>query len=884
EYAAACVAGVLSLEDGMRLAVARGELMHRMPPGAMLAVALPETQVVPLLTGRLTLAAVNAPDRCVVSGPVEEVERLKEELERRKAGAVRMPAPHAFHSADVEPLMPELARVVGSLHRSEPTVRYVSSLTGTFVRPGQLTAPGYWTEQMRQPVRFTDAVGALLEEGCGVLLEVGPGQDLTPLVRASLGQDRERVRALATLRRGGTTTEQQGWLQGVGELWSAGVAVDWSAFYAHEQRLRLHLPTYAFQEKDVWVQARARALPSAFMPPGAPVRAPQNVSPASVTASASGAGSMTPVHSGVHGTVSPTASSPPGVSSTYGAQGGVAPRSASTTYGAQGPVPSHTVPTTYGAQGSVAPQQTGAMTSGAQGPVPSHTASTPYGTPGAVDPQSSTHGSMPAHTVSFGAQDTATLAFGTPTGEAGSSAPFAGRAPVTQSGQGALAPTGRVATVTLSPSDAPSHAGPVSPNLPAPTAGDAHPFGATPPPVSVPSIAQSLHDGAFHPTGSASHAAPDTAHSAARPLLPGLSAHTASESLAPAAVPVGREDAPRGDVEERVAALWRERLGLDFVGREENFLEIGGNSLTAAQLLNQVRDTFGVQLPLAALFEAPTVAGIAQRLEPLLRQAPQAQVSVELPLVPLPRTRELALSFVQERVWRLEQHLPGLSAYNIPFVLRLDGVVEADVLERGIQEIVHRHEALRTTYDVVDGRPVQRFHAHVRIPLTRVELRGPLETREAEALRIAREDAAAPFDLVKGPVMRSTLVRLDTHVHMLVVSIHHIVCDTLSVALFVQELGQLYDAFLQGRPSPLPPLPLQYADFGQWQRQSIAESRLPEQEQWWRQRLAGMPRQIDLPTDRPRTAHSRTLNSARMTMEMPPALARELSAFSRREG
>ncbi|RKH87843.1 acyltransferase domain-containing protein, partial [Corallococcus praedator] len=179
EYAAACVAGVLSLEDGMRLAVARGELMHRMPPGAMLAVALPETQVVPMLTGRLTLAAVNAPDRCVVSGPVEEVERLKEELERRKAGAVRMPAPHAFHSADVEPLMPELARVVGSLHRSEPTVRYASSLTGTFVRPGQLTAPGYWTEQMRQPVRFTDAVGALLEEGCGVLLEVGPGQDLT---------------------------------------------------------------------------------------------------------------------------------------------------------------------------------------------------------------------------------------------------------------------------------------------------------------------------------------------------------------------------------------------------------------------------------------------------------------------------------------------------------------------------------------------------------------------------------------------------------------------------------------------------------------------------------------------------------------------------------
>ncbi|RKG75241.1 non-ribosomal peptide synthetase/type I polyketide synthase, partial [Corallococcus terminator] len=689
EYAAACVAGVLSLEDGMRLAVARGELMHRMPPGAMLAVALPETQVVPLLTGRLTLAAVNAPDRCVVSGPVDEVERLEAELRQRKAGAVRMPAPHAFHSADVEPLMPELARVVASLHRAEPTVRYVSSLTGTFTRPGQLTAPGYWTEQMRQPVRFTDAVGALLEEGCGVLLEVGPGQDLTPLVRASLGQDRDRVRALASLRRGGTTTEPQGWLQAVGELWTAGVVVDWRAFYAHEQRLRLHLPTYAFLKKPVWVESRAGALPSPSVHPApSAVRAPPEV---------------------------------------------------------------------------------------------------------------------PASTVT-------------------------------------------------------------EPAVPASR--------SVPPPLAIPSIAQSLREGAALPAG---------ASSAARPLLPGLSAHTASEPLAPAAIPVGREDAPRGDVEQRVAALWRERLGLDFVGREENFLEIGGNSLTAAQLLNQVRDTFGVQLPLAALFEAPTVAGIAQRLEPLLLQAPQAQVSVELPLVPLERTGELALSYVQERVWRLEQHLPGLSAYNIPFVLRLEGDVDANVLERGLQEIVQRHEALRTTYDTVDGRPVQRFHASMRIPLTRVELRGPLETREAEALRIAREDAGLPFDLVRGPVLRTTLVRLDPRVHMLVVCIHHIVCDTLSVALFVQELGQLYDAFLQGRPSPLPPLPLQYADFGHWQRQGVTQARLPEQEQWWRQRLAGMPRQIDLPTDRPRPSHS-PLTSARMDVDFPSALARELSAFSRREG
>ncbi|NNB89170.1 non-ribosomal peptide synthase/polyketide synthase, partial [Corallococcus exiguus] len=348
--------------------------------------------------------------------------------------------------------------------------------------------------------------------------------------------------------------------------------------------------------------------------------------------------------------------------------------------------------------------------------------------------------------------------------------------------------------------------------------------------------------------------------------------------------PPGREDAPRGDIEERVAALWRDRLGLEFVGRHDDFLELGGNSLTAAQLLNQLRDAFGVNLPLAALFEAPTVAGIAGRLEPLLLQAPQAPVSTELPLVPLPRDgSELQLSFVQERVWRLEQHLPGLSAYNLPFVLRLEGDLDADVMERGIQEIVQRHEALRTTYDTVDGRPVQRFHPHMRVPLTRVELRGPLETREPEALRLAREDAAKPFDLVHGPVLRTTLVRLDAKRHLLISSIHHIVSDTMSIALLVQELGQLYDAFVQGKPSPLKPLPLQYADFGAWQRRGITSGRLAEQDQGWRQRLSGMPRRLDLPTDRPRS-NEPIISSQRMTLDFPPALAHELVAFTRREG
>ncbi|WP_163871108.1 non-ribosomal peptide synthetase/type I polyketide synthase, partial [Myxococcus eversor] len=702
EYAAACVSGVLSLEDGLKLAVARGELMHRMPPGAMLAVALPESQVQPLLTGRLSLAAVNAVDRCVVAGPVAEVEQLQETLKRRDVGVVRMPAPHAFHSADVEPLMPEMSRVVASLRRSEPTVRYASSVTGAWARAGALAEPQYWADQMRQPVLFADAVGVLLEEGCSVLLEVGPGQDLTPLVRASLGQDKDRVKALATLRRGSSTPEHASLLASVGELWTQGVAVEWSAWFAHEQRHRLHLPTYPFQEKRVWVEAK---------PGTAPVQ-PLVVSEAVQLKAASGA--PTPVAGPPSGTVMAS---------------GLEPRHLATT----APMPPPAL---------VTPSESSA-----------------YGAPAVV-------------------------------------------------------------------SDIrPAHVAPVAPP-PLPVASEPEPVSVTP----------------------------------------------------------AREDAPRGAIEERLAGLWRERLGLEFVGRDDDFLEIGGNSLMAAQLLNQVREAFGVQLPLAALFEAPTVAGIALRLEPLLRQAPVAAPTRELPLVPLPRTGELPLSFVQERVWRLEQHLPGLSAYNIPFVLRLEGDLDAATLARAVQEVVRRHEALRTTYDVVDGRPVQRFHDDVRIPLPVVDVHGTTpELREAEAMRLAREEAMLPFDLVNGPVIRTSLLRLEPRHHLLLGSIHHVVCDTLSTALFINELVQLYGAFKQGRPSPLPPLPIQYADFGAWQRGGIREGRFPEQEQWWRQRLAGMPRQLEVATDRKRPA-SCPLTSVRLPVEFPRALARELGAFGKREG
>ncbi|HLL81899.1 MAG TPA: type I polyketide synthase, partial [Longimicrobium sp.] len=219
EYAAACVAGVLPFEDAARLAAARGRLMAGLPPGAMLAVGLSEAEVSPLLSGRLSLAAVNAPDRCVVSGPEEEVARLERELSARGAGVVRLSSRHAFHSADVEPLMAGLTEAMRRLRLAPPRIPYVSSLTGGWITPAEATSPEYWARQMRAPVRFSAGVDALLASRCVTFVEVGPDQGLTSLVRPRL-RGVEGALVVPSLRRADSSGSDARVLhRSLGEVW-----------------------------------------------------------------------------------------------------------------------------------------------------------------------------------------------------------------------------------------------------------------------------------------------------------------------------------------------------------------------------------------------------------------------------------------------------------------------------------------------------------------------------------------------------------------------------------------------------------------------------------------------------------------------------------------
>ncbi|HEX9935824.1 MAG TPA: amino acid adenylation domain-containing protein, partial [Longimicrobium sp.] len=344
--------------------------------------------------------------------------------------------------------------------------------------------------------------------------------------------------------------------------------------------------------------------------------------------------------------------------------------------------------------------------------------------------------------------------------------------------------------------------------------------------------------------------------------------------------------APRTPVEEVLAGIWAEVLRLERVGVEDGFFALGGHSLLATRVVSRVRELFGVELPLRALFERPTVAELAGRVEEMRRAGEGAALP---PLVPVAREAPLPLSFAQERLWFLQQMEPEGAGYNMPWSGRLRGSLDASALERALGALRERHEALRTTFRPVEQGAVQVVHpaAPARLPVLDLTGLAP-EAREPEARRLAREDAERPFDLERGPLLRATLMRLADEEHVLLLTMHHIVSDGWSMGVLFRELFTLYEWFAQpsgaARPaSPLPPLAVQYADFAVWQRGWLRGDVLQRQLDWWRERLGGAPPALELPTDRPRPAVASS-RGASHAFRLPADVTRGLRSLARREG
>jgi amino acid adenylation domain-containing protein/non-ribosomal peptide synthase protein (TIGR01720 family) len=652
EYTAAHLAGVLSLADTLALVAARGLLLEQLSGGAMLALPLGEAEVAPLLGAELSLASVNGPFQCVVAGPEPAIAELAAELGRRGVEGRRLASAVALHSRQLDAAIEPFLRRVRQAALAPPQVPYLSSVTGRWATPKEVTEPGYWAEHLRRTVRLSDGISCLLAEPDRVLLEVGPGHTLTRLVRRHCELRGERERVVVTSLPGGAAgrpaaagrapeePEPAALLAALGRLWVAGVAVDWSGFHAGENRRRVTLPTYPFERRRHWADA---------------------VGPA---AAAGGAAAFPP-------------------------------------------------------------------------------AAEPATTP---------------------------------------------------------------------------DAGPAASPRP----------GAGPPPAEP-------------------------------------------------AEPAGGADDP---LWRRLAATWREVLGVREVRRADHFFDLGGDSLTALQVVARLRAAFAVELPLRLLLEQPTAGGWRDALaaalacsQPSAEQAPA--IAARGGAGPAP------LSSAQQRLWFLYQLAPDSRAYLLHALVRLSGRLDRAALAGAFAEIARRHHVLRTVFRQESGGPVQVVLPGAALALPRVDLSAlPTARRRAELAVRAGDAAGRPFDLERVPPVRAMLLELEGGDHYLLMVLHHIVWDAWSVAVLVRELAALYDAAVRRSPSPLAPLPLQYADFATWQQERLAAGAYQPDLAWWRQQLQGAATALELPADHPRPARE-SWRGAQRPVALDPGATRALTELAR---
>ncbi|QOQ76195.1 non-ribosomal peptide synthetase [Pseudomonas poae] len=326
--------------------------------------------------------------------------------------------------------------------------------------------------------------------------------------------------------------------------------------------------------------------------------------------------------------------------------------------------------------------------------------------------------------------------------------------------------------------------------------------------------------------------------------FPDLQTHTSDAGL-------------ESELQSQIAAIWCEQLQVATVAADDHFFLLGGNSITATQVVARLRETLGLELNLRMLFEAPTLAAFAANVAQLQQGGGVAQGAIHA----LSRQDDLPQSLAQNRLWITWQLDPHSSAYTIPGALRLRGELDEDAVRASFQQLIQRHEALRTRFYERDGQAFQRVDANVEFDLQVIDLSDlPAAEREVRAQQIREDEARTQFDLEKGPLLWVTLVRLGDEEHQLLVTLHHIIADGWSLNILIDEFSRLYAAASQGQTLALPPLALQYADYGSWQRQWLAEGEGQRQLAYWKAQLGEEHPTLSLATDHPRSAQQR--NSA----------------------
>jgi amino acid adenylation domain-containing protein len=347
---------------------------------------------------------------------------------------------------------------------------------------------------------------------------------------------------------------------------------------------------------------------------------------------------------------------------------------------------------------------------------------------------------------------------------------------------------------------------------------------------------------------------------------------------------------PRNPTEETLCRIWQEVLRRERVGIHDNFFALGGHSLLAAQVAARMRESFEMEVPLLHLFELPTIArlsaGIDEALQIAKARGAREHLLPSIQRVARPEQGEISFpaSYAQQRLWFLDQLMPGKATYNIPGALRIAGELDVKVLKRTLQEVVDRHETLRTYFRVTGSEAWQVIEKQVEVELPVVDLTAVAreQEKEAEALHLAQVEVQEPFNLQQAPMFRARLLRLAARDHVLLFTMHHIISDAWSTGVLIAEVTALYEAFSAGKSSPLPELEIQYADYTMWQREWMEGGGLDEQIGYWEKQLAGVS-MLQLPTDHPRPL-AQSEKGAAVEFAVPAELVEKLKKLGEEQG
>lgn len=342
-----------------------------------------------------------------------------------------------------------------------------------------------------------------------------------------------------------------------------------------------------------------------------------------------------------------------------------------------------------------------------------------------------------------------------------------------------------------------------------------------------------------------------------------------------------RSSGPRSFIEEVLMDIWRQVLRIEGIRLHDNFFSLGGHSILAVQVIARIRDALHVDVPMRLQFEAPTIADMAERVEALRLRQQDLQIP---PLQHVVNRNAVPLTYVQERLWYVYLLDPDSPRFNNFLIFHIQGILNEDALRRSLQAIIDRHDALRTSFTVIDGKPMQIATFHVEMKLECRDLRHlPQEERDTALQQMLRKERQRPIDLQEGPLLRAVLVYIDEQEYRLALMIHHIVYDGWSRGILYRELAELYAAYTSGRQPSLPELSIHYLDFAAWQRQWLQDKILKTQLAYWRKQLEGAPSLLTLPWDRPRPA-VQTFQSVKQHFILPQHLSKALKEFSHREG